>query len=140
MNLRDSLQSIYDQRGKLTPALVVETAAPADHPLHDRFEWDDSIAGPKYRELQAAELIRSVRVVYDQKPDGEEKHVRAFVAPQAEARPNEYIPTDVALADEFTRQLVLRQFERAVAALRKRYGHLKEYDQILRSHGLGESA
>jgi hypothetical protein len=133
MDLRSELQSIYAQHERLTPALVVEMATPAEHPLHHRFEWDDSVAGVEYRKVQAAELIRSVRIVYAQNDRGESRDVRAFMAPQAPDKPNEYIPTREALADEFTRQLVLRQFQRALAGLRRQYGHLQEYDAMLRT-------
>lgn len=45
--------------GNLTPDAVVEAARPKAHPLHHRFEWDDSVAGHKYRLDQARALIRT---------------------------------------------------------------------------------
>ncbi|TDT31137.1 hypothetical protein [Naumannella halotolerans] len=132
-NLREALQSIYDQRGQLTPALVVETAKNTDHPLHHRFEWNDEIAGPKYREVQARELIRSVKITYAETKGGVPKQVRAFVPPRQASAPNVYIPTGEALSDDFTRALVLREFERALIALKRQYGHLREFDQMVRA-------
>lgn len=49
--------------GVLTPAAVVDAARDESHPLHDRFEWDDSKAAEAHRLNQARVLIRSVRVV-----------------------------------------------------------------------------
>jgi len=49
--------------GKLTPDLVVQDAEDADSPLHELFEWDDGVAGHKYRLDQARQVITSVRVV-----------------------------------------------------------------------------
>ncbi len=46
-----------------TPQDVVEKARPEEAPLHPAFEWDDRIAGEKYRENQARSVIRSVVVV-----------------------------------------------------------------------------
>jgi len=41
---------------------VVREARPIDSLLHSRFEWDDVRAGEKYREAQARQLIRWVKV------------------------------------------------------------------------------
>jgi hypothetical protein len=133
MNLRDALQSVYDQRGLLTPALVVDEARPDDHPLHNRFEWDDSIAGEAYRHQQAHRLITSVRVNIGHDKHGP-KDVRAFVAvPTSLPQPN-YMPIADAFADDMTQRIVLAEFERALKQLHRRYGHLKEYAQMLRTH------
>ena len=133
IDVRDALTSIYDTHGELTPELVVAEAAKHDHPLHDRFEWDDTTAGQKYREVQAAKLIRSVRVEF-RSASGEVKYTRQFVAPMLASEPHRYIPTDVAMADQFTSSLILRQFQRAVDDLQRRYGHLAEYAEVMRQH------
>lgn len=140
-SLREALTVIYDQHKALTPKLVVDIARAEDHPLHHRFQWDDEVAAERFRLVQAAAMIRSVRVVYkDNQETGEESRVRAFVSPAQPNRPSGYLPTDVALHDPMTRQLVLRQFERAILALKRQYGHLQEYDTYLRVKGLGDVA
>jgi len=48
--------------GTLTPASVVDAARSEESPLHQYFEWDDSIAAEAYRQDQARELIRRIRV------------------------------------------------------------------------------
>lgn len=145
MNLRDHLQAIHDQHGKLTPALVVTEARDPDHPLHHRFEWDDKVAGEKYRRVQAAALIRSVRVTYAQGDDGRPKTVREFVnvARQSpltdgaavedgdDAPENVYMPTAVAMQNEFTRQLILRQCEIELRTIKAKYAHLREFANIV---------
>lgn len=51
-----------DPNGLLRPeALVVAAESPA-HPLHDKFEWDDTEAARLYRIEQARTVIRSFRV------------------------------------------------------------------------------
>lgn len=138
MSLRDQLQSIYQTHGLLTPRLVVDEARDAEHPLHGRFEWDDAVAGPKYREVQAAELIRSVRVKYAPAGSDEERDVRAF---HAIARPEgpSYVPVEEVAEDEFARELLLRQAEREWKAMRRRYGHLAEFMDLVRT-ALAEDA
>jgi hypothetical protein len=51
------------RRGQLTPRNFVRLATPPDHPLHAALEWDDAVAGQRYRENQARNLIRSISVV-----------------------------------------------------------------------------
>lgn len=140
-NLHDELMAIYHQRKALSPQLVVDAARAEDHPLHGRFTWDDAVAGERFRLMQAADMIRSVRVIYAANQEtGEERKVRAFVSTGQPDRPSVYQPTDAAFGDPFTRQLVLRQFERAILALKRQYGHLQEFDTYLRTKGLGDVA
>lgn len=48
--------------GDVTPASVVEAAHSSNSPLHGYFEWNDRKAGQLYRETQASEIIRVVKV------------------------------------------------------------------------------
>ena len=130
-NLREQLNRVRADRGRLTPESVVEAATPEDHPLHSRFEWNDSVAGHEYRKVQAAELIRSVRVTYAETRDGEPKSVRAFVAVRGEAASSTYEPIGEVVEDEFARRLLLQQCRREVAALERKYGHLQEFAEIM---------
>lgn len=126
MSLREQMQKVYDTHGKLTPAIVVDEASDPDHPLHNRFEWDDSIAGGKYRESQAAEMIRQITVVYAEESDGTKKRVRAF---HAVSRPdgNTYVPVEEIAQNEFSRQLLLQEAERAWKDLKRKFGDLDEF-------------
>ena len=46
--------------GDLTPDAVVKSAKDPRSPLHGAFEWNDKVAGHKYRLQQARALIRDV--------------------------------------------------------------------------------
>lgn len=52
------------KNGRLTPRDVIDYARPDDSPLHEYFEWDDSIAADQYRLYQARKLIARVEVNY----------------------------------------------------------------------------
>ncbi len=41
--VRDALRELEDTEGRLTPDLVVEAARDPAHPLHEEFDWDNSI-------------------------------------------------------------------------------------------------
>ena len=132
MSLRDELLKVRAQYGSLTPANVVDAATDATHPLHSRFEWDNTVAGARYRELQASELIRKVKITFADK-SGTPQDVRAFVVVRGEEPVvGEYVPTEEALADPFTAQLLLREFQREWKAFKARYEHLAEFAATIR--------
>jgi hypothetical protein len=139
VSLRDQLGAIYDGHGKLTPQLVVDTARDRSHPLHTRFEWDNTVAGEAWRRHQAGALIRSVGLVY--KPatelDGEQS-IRAFQAVRREDG-HSYEPSETVAADPLLAAMVLRDMEREWQQLRRRYGHFAEFVQMIRAD-LGETA
>lgn len=66
----EELDRIRSQSGQLTVRAVVKAARPKRSPIHGAFEWDDSVAGERYREYQARNLIRAIRVV-DEDSSGE---------------------------------------------------------------------
>lgn len=51
------LERIYKKHKTVTVDVVLSEAAKPTHPLHSYFEWNDKIAGEKYRTVQAYSLI-----------------------------------------------------------------------------------
>lgn len=139
MNLRDQLQTIYKANGQLTPRLVVDLARDEAHPLHDRFEWDNEIAGEKYREHQAGELIRSVKVRYTTAGD-DERDVRAFHAIPSNGEPTGYRPIEEIVSNDIGRQLLLNAARREWKTFERKYSHLEEFADIVRGQGFEASA
>lgn len=130
MDVRQALDAVRERHGALTPQAVVNDARPDDAPLHDRFEWDDRVAGERYRVEQARELIRSVRIVFHE-PGDPIKEVRGYVSVD---RPHgrEYVPLEEARDDPLTRAIVLRDAEREWRALYQKYRGLEEFLAIVR--------
>jgi hypothetical protein len=125
-NLRDVLMEIRAKRGTLTPAVVVEEAADPMHPLHHRFEWDDTEAAIKYRLIQAQQLLR---VRYKADAGDDRADLRAFwVTRDAEGHPTStYEPLEEVIQDPFQRDLLLRQMRRDWQSFKKRYQHMQEF-------------
>lgn len=133
MNVREILLDIRAKHGDLTPEILVQVAKSPKHPLHSRFTWDDTEAAKKWRLEEGAHLIRSVRIVREDRPDAP-ADLRAFVAVRgADGHRASYVPTEVAMEDEFTRELVLRQMKRDWETLRRRYQHMSEFAALVRS-------
>lgn len=57
-----AIKELERERGVLLPADVLERAKDPDSPLHEFFEWDDSVAANLYRLDQARTLIRTVKL------------------------------------------------------------------------------
>lgn len=134
MSLRDEMQAIYDQHGRLTPALVVETARPKTHPLHSRvFDRPKNEAAEAWYKHRAHELIQSVKIVYREATEEQpERMVRAFHAVRGESGV-EYRPAEDIADDPFARQLVLRDMEREWKQLLARYEHFEEFLGMVRA-------
>ena len=132
MSLRDELLSVRTKAGALTPAAVVEAATPKTHPLHDRFEWDNRVAGHKYRLVQARMLIRSVRVEYrEPSEDDPGDDVRAFHAVRGPSGYT-YEPVEEVVEDELATAMVLRDMEREWKTLHRRYARFSEFVEMVR--------
>jgi hypothetical protein len=63
LEVRAHLQTLENERGQLTPAVVVADAKRPESPLHALFEWDVEAAARKYWLHQARVIIHSVRLV-----------------------------------------------------------------------------
>jgi len=129
MTLLDEMNRVRDERGELTDEALVAAATPKAHPLHNRFEWDNRIAGHKYRLVQAQELIRTVHIT-EVTPTDELRKVRAFVSvPRPEGR--RYEPTTEVAEDPIARQLVLREMKREWIAFKARYEGMAEFMDLV---------
>lgn len=130
-NLRDQLMAVRAKYGELTPAKVVEEARPVDHPLHSRFEWDDSVAAEAWRREQAHELIRSVRVSYVD-AHGHRNELRSFHAVRS-GTGHVYQPVDEIVADDFATRILLQDMQREWTALKRRYERFAEFAEMVKA-------
>lgn len=125
------LAEIRQRCGGITPALVVEASRDPSAPLHDFFDWDDSSAGEKWREHQAAYLIRAV--VTDDVP-GANEPVRAFIHitsdEDSDSKIGEYRPIAEVLNDEGMRGQMLSRALSELRAWERKYAALSELDRV----------
>lgn len=127
MTVRDELQAIYERRGVLTPGLVVDEARDPSHPLHSKFEWDDTVAAEAHRRQQAQTLIRSVRIRYvGETTDQVSDAVRAFTSVRTPAG-YAYQPTLEVIADPLKVRMVLADMKREWQAMRRRWENYEQF-------------
>jgi hypothetical protein len=129
--VEDALEAIYEEHGELVPEDVVLAATPRNHPLHNRFEWDDAVAGHQHRIMQARQLIMSVQIRFVS-PEGQEHKVRAYASKfQAGRVPPGYHRVDTDFDSDVDRAYLLRSMEREWKSLQQRWAHMSEFWQLV---------
>ena len=71
--IEESCVTIIERHGTVTADLLVASATKADHPLHQYFDWDDSVAGRKWRKAQAMAMIIATQYVAMLQGNGDRK-------------------------------------------------------------------
>jgi hypothetical protein len=103
---RQELLRIREDRGDITPEIVVEEAASPDSPIHAAFEWDNAAAAHEHRLSQARHLVKSVRLVVDDAKNTIPAFVHVVVNDQRSYQPIELVVQNRTLLESATEQLV----------------------------------
>ena len=138
------LDRLTKVNGGLTAKNVVDSARSRKSPLHDFFEWSDSVAAERYRHEQARHLMRCVVVMIDDVSIKTDKPIRAFIAfekqPESLRDDGRYVAMHQILTDaELREQLVDEAFEE-LKRWEKRYNHLNEIAGIVKARMRIEAA
>lgn len=116
-----------EKQGNLTAKALVDVARDEENPLHEAFEWDDTIAAEEYRKVQAGQLIRSIEVVYTKE---QKEPVRAFLSISSPRNAQPYQSARTLLSDENTRAIVLKNAVSELKAFKHKYQTLQELADI----------
>lgn len=112
--------------GQIKPLIVVENARNKSSPLHEYFDWNDTIAAGKWRISQAGMLLRWVQIeLIKDKPS------RAFVnITDVDTRQNVYLSIEKALGEPELRKQLLNDSLRELDCWERKYQTLKELSLI----------
>jgi len=125
--------TIFDQiskeRGGLRPEYVVDASIPEDAPMHNCFEWDDQIAGKKYRIEQARTLIRCL-VIVTEKKDEEQNITRSFVNIRKPDGEKTWLPVKDVMSDRALREQYITRAYKELKEWQERYNSIKEFSEI----------
>jgi hypothetical protein len=92
---------------------VLNEARDESSPLHDHFEWDDSVAADAHRRYQARVLIQRCKITL---VDSAPTQVRAFVSLQSDREiGGGYRLTTTVMDDEAMREELLRDIRLTIA-------------------------
>lgn len=126
---KGNAQKCYDECQTLTevtPENVLEKARDDETELHKCFEWDDSVAGEKYRIIQARDIIRHFVIVASEDKKDTPK-VRSY---QISTTTNKYEPTRMFLQNPDEYKSLLERAKNELAAFKQRYKTLTELEEI----------
>lgn len=129
------LEAIYEEHGKLTPPLIVEDARNDVRETHKLIEWNEAAAAEKYRNEQARYIVRNIIVVKtDAQPTLQEPSrvikFRAFENVEVESD-RYFMPMQVAIGREDTRNYMLKQAKMALQSFRQKYGMIEELANVI---------
>ena len=137
MSVSRHLQNIYDDNGIISPRLVVDVARDEAHPLHNHFEWDDSVAGDLYRCGQAAAMIRRV-TIRRTTPDGADVVTRAWVSRTEiegtggdDSPIGQYLPVEVVISSADLRPKYEQAMEREWKQLYAKYKDYRTFIELV---------
>ena len=135
--IRNELTAIASRKGGLTPKTLLAVAQNPESQLHQYFTWDDTVAARKFREFQAYELIRRVKVRIET-PDSKEITVRAFwPVKQVErdgtinaGRPGSYLPLAEAMQNEGALAQIIAAAKSELRAFSVKYRQLNRVAEL----------
>lgn len=135
---REELLRLAEENGgALSPTLLVDSARSETSPFHDRFVWDDTIAGERYRRIQAGVILRQVKVTFLAQSHGpartiDVKEVRALQSPAPDRGKGaaSYQSVSTIMSDAEKRAAMVATVKAELASIRKRYSELTELSSV----------
>lgn len=122
-------QEISDLGKECTTKDIVNIARNSRSELHKCFEWDDSVAGERYREIQAQQILRSL-VISKQVEDKEPVTYRLFV--NTGDRDGKYKPVEFVVRQPDEYQKLLETAKRELHAFKTKYSILVELSGLFK--------
>lgn len=113
----------------LTPETVVNVARDENNIMHNIFEWDDTVAGEKYRKIQATQLIKNLKINIISNDKKEKKQVRAFVSLE---RNTGFKSLEAVINDIDQYQMLLDKAYRELYSIKLKYETLSEIQDLLK--------
>ena len=124
----EMLESMERNGAEITPRSVLDIAKNPDSPIHDDFEWDDTVAAEKYRLEQARRMIVCLKRV-DAEEVQKDYKLRAVVS--TPGGNNVYVPLQTALGREDYKAHLLKQAKNDSEIFLAKYRKLEELSAVV---------
>ena len=128
--------SISDADGRVTPEDMVNAARNGCEELHKCFEWDDAVAGEKYREFQARQILHNLVIDYKDEVKKNEVETRFFYST---GYSEGYKPLEIILRNEDEYEKLLEMARKELRAFKAKYMCLSELKPIMDAIAASES-
>jgi len=115
----------------LSPKTLLDASRDPSDPLHGEFEWDDGAAAEKWRESQAAGIIRSLVVVSGD--DDPENCPRAFVNVHIGGTAGAYMSIRRVVGNEELQAQMLKRAKAEMESFIAKYKRLSEIENVVKA-------
>ena len=116
--------------GVVTRLDFVDSARDANSEFHCLFEWDDTIAGEKYRLHQASTIIRAIRIDVEREEKKPLK-ISAYVMPERSEKKGGFINIKRAIDDRNSRDELLRKAKQEMKWFIDKYAGFEELAAVI---------
>ena len=116
-----------EKREELTTEAVLKFAKNVKSELHKCFEWDDSIAGEKYRLFQATKVLTSISIVYEEES---KRTTRMYVNIKNEKEKREYKNIISVLENDDEYKQLLDKAERDFVSYKEKYQNMIQLNDL----------
>ncbi len=130
--IKDELETIRrSNNGLLDPVLVVDYARDEDTLLHNKFEWDDTVAGEQYRIWQARHIIRlELTVIGNTRNNGQMRTYVSLIADRRSENERGYRSLVEVLSDEELKLQLLEEAKADMLLFKRKYRMLVELSEV----------
>lgn len=125
-------EAIESKYGEITSQYVLQEAADENNPMHELFEWDDTVAANKYRLHQASVLICNLAVEVEDNIEEKKLITRAYVD-ISDSDKGSFINVVSAFKNPDSKTVVLQRAYNELAAFKAKYQNLSELALIINS-------
>ena len=114
-----------ESEGRLNAQTLVDVNRPKDAPLHNSFEWNDSIAGEEWRKHKARNIIHSLVIM----PENKSVETRAFF--KLSSVQNNYDSVRTIIQDKDKNDQLLRDAEKELMSFQAKYRGIKKLESVV---------
>ena len=130
-DIGERLTALEEEHAGLTTEIIVADAKSPDSVLHGDFEWDDAVAGAKWRKNTASLILRCIVTVKDSEKEGGEPEVmRVFANVTLPGGNRVYTSTARVVADEDMYRQVVGEILKSIQDYRHKLSMFEQYRKI----------
>lgn len=124
----DTISKLQNALGKetITAKDLLDASRDENAPLHNCFEWDDSIAAEQYRIWQARSIINSIEIVItkSEKPVTVRRYIN--VNSTGSRKQGDFAPVETVLKNPILREQILSNALIELRAFQRKYNAYEE--------------
>jgi hypothetical protein len=126
----ETVERLARDAGGLAPPRALWTEAePADHPLHKMFEWNQRRAADAYRDVQARNVINSLRITDAESGEAAPAFVHYRVVTD-EGVAEGYLHSPIIRGNDAAREFALKEALDSLTELEGRYKSISELTAV----------